>query len=97
MKLKESLPASSSTGIRVHVLCPTRGTMRADTLSSIISNYEALQNTWEEAIAVTKDTESKARIQGVSAQMGTFQYLYDIMLSENDLKTHGQPEQNFTT
>ena len=61
MKLKESLPASS-TGIRV--LCPTRWTVRADTLSSIISNYEALQNTWEEALAITKDTEAKARLQG---------------------------------
>ena len=79
MNLKESLPASS-TGIRV--LCPTRWTVTADTLSTIISNYEALQNTWEEALAITKDTEAKARIQGVSAQMDMFQYLYGIMLSE---------------
>ena len=84
MKLKKSLPASSCSGIRV--LCPTRWRVRADTLSSIISNYQALQSTWEEAIAVTKDTESKARIQGVSAQMGTFQYLYGIMLSEMILR-----------
>ena len=83
MKLKESSPASS-TGIRV--LCPTRWTVRADTLSSIISNYEALQSTWEEALAITKDTEAKARIQGVSAQMDMFQYLYGIMLSEMILR-----------
>ena len=83
MKLKESLPASS-TGIRV--LCPTRWTVRADTLSSIISNYEALQNTWEEALAITNDTEAKARIQGVSAQMDMFQYLYGIMLSKMILR-----------
>ena len=82
-KLKESLPASS-TGIRV--LCPTSWTVRADTLSSIISNYEALQNTWEEALAITRDTEAKARIQGVSAQMDMFQYLYGIMLSEMILR-----------
>ena len=44
LKLKESLPAIR-TGIRV--LWPTKWTVRADTLSSIISNYEALQNTWE--------------------------------------------------
>ncbi|XP_062504525.1 uncharacterized protein LOC134181294 [Corticium candelabrum] len=83
MKLKEGLPASS-TGIRV--LCPTRWTVRADMLSSIISNYEALQNTWEEALAITKDTEAKARVQGVSAQMDMFQYLYGIMLSEMRLR-----------
>ncbi|XP_062517927.1 zinc finger MYM-type protein 1-like [Corticium candelabrum] len=88
MKLKESLPASS-TGIRV--LCPTRWTVRADTLSSIISNYEALQNTWEEALAITKDTEAKARVQGVSSQMDMFQFLYGIMLSEMIL-TRGQSE-----
>ena len=83
MKLKERLPASS-TGIRV--LCPTRWAVRADTLSSIISNYEALQNTWEEVLAVTKYTKAKARIQGVSAQMDMFQYLYGIMVSEMILR-----------
>ena len=37
-RLKENLPSSSSTGIRV--LCPTRWTVKADSLASIIHKYE---------------------------------------------------------
>lgn len=73
-KLKEEIPSSSTPGVRI--LCPTRWTVRADSLSSIISNYEVLQSTWVEAASVTKDTEAKARIHGVSAQMKTFDFIY---------------------
>ena len=83
-KLKENLPAGSTPGIRV--LCPTRWTVRADSLSSIISNYEILQSTWQEAIAAARDTETKARIQGVSSQMTTFDYWYGNILGEMILR-----------
>ena len=89
MKLKESLPASS-TGIRV--LCPTRWTVRADTLSSIISNYEALQNTWEKALAITKDTEAKARIQRGVSPNGYVSVFVWYHAKLNDIKTRGQSE-----
>ena len=72
--LKETLPTGSTPGIRV--LCPTRWTVRADSLLSITSNYGVLQSTWEEALLVAKDSETKARIHGVSSQMKTFNYLY---------------------
>jgi len=42
----------SSPGIRV--LCPTRWTVRADSLASITKNYTVLQSTWEE------DSKTKA-------------------------------------
>ena len=35
---------------------------------------------------VSHDTEVKARIHGVSAQMKTFQYLYGVMLAELNLQ-----------
>ena len=63
----------------VCVLCPTRWTVRADSLASIICNYEALQSTWEEAIEVARDTETKARIGGVAAQMKRFDFLFSVM------------------
>ena len=65
---------SHSVGMRL--LCPTRWTVRADSLASIITNYEVLLLTWEEAADVVKDTETKARINGVSAQMKTFDFLF---------------------
>lgn len=78
--LKDTLPSSSTVGVRV--LCPTRWTIRADSLLSIVSNYEALQSTWDEAVTIAKDTETKAWIHGVSFQMKTFDYLYGYMLGE---------------
>ena len=78
--VKENFPSSSSVGIRV--LCPTRWTVRAHALKSIISNYKVLQSTWEEATTVTQDTEAKARIQGVSTQMRKFEFLYGTLLGE---------------
>lgn len=61
---KDTLPSSSTLGVRV--LCPTGWTVRADSLLSIVSNYEALQSTWDKAVTIAKDTETKARIHGVS-------------------------------
>ena len=63
--IKKDITDASTVGIRV--LCPTRWTVRADSLASIISNYDALQSNWEEAINVTYDTEAKARIQFTKA------------------------------
>ncbi len=83
-RLKEDMPPNSTPGIRI--LCPTRWTVKANSLSSIISNYEVLQCTWEEAVLVTKDTELKARIRGVSAQMKTFSFIFGEILGEMILR-----------
>ena len=45
-----------------------------------------MQLTWEESVDVSNDTEVKARIHGVSAQMKTFDYLYGVNLGEMVLK-----------
>ena len=83
---REIKSASDATGDNhspgVRVLCPTRWTVRADSLASIVSNYSALQHTWDEAIDVARDTETKARIGGVSAQMTKFDFLFGLILGE---------------
>ena len=76
-KLKEDV-TTGSPGIRI--LCPTRWTVRAEALSSISENYEALQLTWDEAIEATRDTEMRARIGGVSAQMQKFDFFFGVEL-----------------
>ena len=63
-KLKEQMP-NDSPGIRV--LCPTRWTVRAQALHSILANYEVLQSLWDESLEIVKDTEMRSRIQGVSS------------------------------
>ena len=84
LRLKENLPASTATGNRV--LCPTRWTVRADSLASILETFQALQETWQESIEVAHDTETKARIGGVEAQMNTFDYLFGTMLGHMVLR-----------
>lgn len=75
---------SRSPGIRV--LCPTRWTVRAEALASILGNYETLLSTWEECVELVRDTESKARINGVCSQMKTFDFLFGVVLGEMILR-----------
>ena len=77
--LKETL-APGTPGVRV--LCPTRWTIRAESLQSIIDNYTALLETWQESLGATKDTEMRARIIGVSSQMNTFSFFFGVMLGQ---------------
>ena len=63
-KLKQEL-ASETIGVRV--LCPTRWTVRAASLQSILDNYEVLLTVWEESQESPLDSETRARIVGVEA------------------------------
>lgn len=74
-KLKQEL-APETPGFRT--LCPTRWTVRAASLKSVVDNYIVLQDLWDECDS--KDSEIRARILGVSAQMRTFEYLFGVML-----------------
>ena len=66
----------------IRVLCPTRWTVCANALASVLSNYEILLSTWDEAADVVADTESKARINGVAAQMKTYDFVFGATLGE---------------
>lgn len=73
-----------SPGMRL--LCPTRWTVRADSLSSVICNFEVLLDTWEETVDIVRDTETKSRINGVSAMMKTFDFTFGTLLGEAILR-----------
>ena len=51
-------------------------------LSNVIKNHAVFQELWPEFLDCTKDTETKARILGVEAQMKTFNYLFGVLLGE---------------
>ena len=72
--------APDSPGIRV--LCPTRWTVRAASMQSIIQNYSILQELWEKAVDVVRDTVTKARIQGIATVMTSFDLFFGLMLGE---------------
>lgn len=76
-KLKADL-APETPGFRV--LCPTRWTVRAASLQSVIDNYEVLLLVWQEALDGSLDGEIRARIIGIEAQMMKFDFLFGICL-----------------
>ena len=51
-----------------------------------MENYDVLQSTWDEALSIVKDTESKARIIGVASQMKTFDFFFGVFLGEMILR-----------
>ena len=60
--------------------------MCANVLASILSNYEVLLDTWDDAVHIVTDTESKARINGVAAQMKTYDFVFGDTLGEMTLQ-----------
>ena len=78
-EIKDQL-APDCPGVRV--LCPTRWTVRADSLKSIVTNYTAFDELWDSASTLVRDTEMIARIRGVAAQMKVFDFFYGLVLGE---------------
>lgn len=81
--LKKDL-APECPGLRV--LCPTRWTVCADSLASVIANYTVLQELWDDCMEFVNEAETRARIIGVSEQMRKFEYLFGVALGELLLK-----------
>ena len=77
--------APDSAGLRV--LCPTRWTVRGESLQSIVKNYGVLQEEWDKCLdEMSLIPDVRARIAGVKAQMQKFDHLFGIMLGEKLLK-----------
>ena len=72
--------APSTPGVRA--LCPTHWTVRAEALQSILDNYEVLIELWIESLDVIKDSDMKARINGVASQMKGFDFFYGVSLGQ---------------
>ena len=73
-------------GPGIRVLCPTRWTVRADSMASIIKNYAVLQSLWDQALSIVHDTETIARINGVSTVMKKFEFYFGLVLGEMILR-----------
>ena len=81
-RLKDEL-APLDPGIRV--LCPTRWTVKAEALKSIVDNFEVLQHLWEESLEYVKESEMRARILGLSDRMMKFDFFFGAILGETVL------------
>ena len=52
----------------------------------IDANYDSINRLWGIARRATKDTEMKARIQGIKSQMKNFEFLFCLVLTEMILR-----------
>ena len=77
-KLKEQL-APTIPGFQT--LYPTRWTVRAASLQSVIDNWKVLQNLWEECLATKLEPDFKDRVIGVKYQMTSLDYFYGVNLA----------------
>jgi hypothetical protein len=66
---------------RIRIMCPTRWTVTATTLTSILKNYQNLRDLWDWSIRNCKETEMVARLQGVRSQMNKFEFYFGLQLS----------------
>ena len=69
----------------VRVLCPTRWTLQADTMSGIIHDYAVLQQLWDQAAIIAHDIEVIAHIRGIATQMELLDFLFWSLLGETTL------------
>ena len=82
--IKEQI-APSDPGFRT--LCPTRWTVRADSLASVLANYSVLQASLESFAEISsRDMEMSARVNGIGSQLEKLDFLFGMMLGERILR-----------
>ena len=93
-RLKEEI-SPDTVGFRV--LCPTRWTVRHETLSSIMNNYETFFAFWKEILEDRLDSETRAHVHGLNSQMKAFNFYFGLKLlhtvlmhPDNLSRTEGQ-------
>ena len=64
----------------IKMLCPTWWTVQGESFERIKENYEALMLEWDICLEERLDTEIRAHIIGVKAQMESFQYFFGLNL-----------------
>ena len=68
-KLEEIRKTTNYQAKNLQSFCPTRWTVRGQTLDSIINNYEQLMSLWEWSLQNLTNTEMKARIHDAISHM----------------------------
>ena len=77
-----SVVTPATTGIKP--LCPTRWTVRAESLRSIILNYTVIVSFLQEIVEVYKGNfEACCQARGIMLAMEKFHFLFGIIISEN--------------
>ena len=67
-------------------VCPTRWTVRADAMISVISHYSVLHELWDWSLDNCTVTEMKAQVRGEQIHMHQFQFIFGLVLGRNLLQ-----------
>ena len=70
--------------------CPTRCTVRGESLKSVLNNWIALQSVWEKLVDQNMELELRGRIIGVKSEMNTFNYFHGFSILELGLRHSGR-------
>ena len=73
----------------LQALCPKSWMVRAQSLEGVLENYTVLQELWMDCKDFVKNADAGARINGVSAQMKSFDFLFGVVLGELALMHSG--------
>lgn len=79
-KISSEMDADDGCSIGIRKFCPTRWTVRGESIMSIIQNYNTLKEVWEQCLESRLDPEVKGRIIGVQTQMSHFNFLFGLQL-----------------
>ena len=85
-RIKAEIAEDSGSGVGIRTLCPTRWTVRGNSIGSILENYVILNQLWEECLKTRLDPDIKGRIIGVQTQMSQYKLLFGLKLCERILK-----------
>ena len=78
-KIKDEI-CPDQPGFRV--LCPTRWTVRAKSLKSVLDNYGVMQELWTSVLDGNIDSDVRARVISVKAQMESFNFFFGVSLGQ---------------
>ena len=87
--LKKLRKESENDAKSVHAFCPTRWTVRGDTLKALINNHNELMGGWENDIPTTTNTDMKARMIGVQTTMRKLQFSFGCLVGAKILSQIG--------
>jgi hypothetical protein len=80
LSLKQELSPLSPS---IRPLCPTRWTVRAESLRSVIANYDVLQKLMEDIIEEYQGiTEATSSAKGILSTMEKVSFLFGVVVSE---------------
>ena len=84
--IKEQITHEDGKSVGIRTFCPTRWTVRGNSVGSILENYTILSQLWEECLEGKLDPDIKGRIIGVKTLMVKFNIWFGLKLSERILK-----------